>query len=111
MLLIKKSYNFSDIIECMASSDNVVRLGLTPKFKDVNLLLEMLDYTPQTIDDTKFKPYISGEDPNVCVYNPPVDDFSVNKIQVILSFIVHVSSSLPITLPYVTKNFGKKLVF
>ena len=31
-------------VEVMASSDNVVRAGLTPKFKDVPTLLEMLTY-------------------------------------------------------------------
>merc|ERR1712130_552751 len=31
-----------DINECMASSDNVVRAGFTPKFKDVDTLTEML---------------------------------------------------------------------
>ena len=33
-------------MELMASSDNVVRAGFTPKFKDVDTLVEMLDYSP-----------------------------------------------------------------
>lgn len=33
-----------DILECMACSDNVVRVGLTPKFRDVNTLVNMLTY-------------------------------------------------------------------
>jgi mannose-6-phosphate isomerase class I len=28
----------------MKNSDNVVRLGLTPKFKDVETLLKIIDY-------------------------------------------------------------------
>ncbi|KAJ1970695.1 Mannose-6-phosphate isomerase, partial [Dimargaris verticillata] len=38
------AYLSGDIIECMATSDNVVRAGLTPKFKDVEVLIEMLTY-------------------------------------------------------------------
>ncbi len=34
-----------DCVECMACSDNVVRAGLTPKFKDVPTLCDMLTYT------------------------------------------------------------------
>lgn len=32
------------IVECMASSDNVIRAGLTSKFRDVDTLIEMLKY-------------------------------------------------------------------
>merc|ERR1711972_1108779 len=38
------AYLSGDIVECMACSDNVVRGGLTPKFKDVEVLCEMLVY-------------------------------------------------------------------
>lgn len=38
------AYLSGDILECMACSDNVVRLGLTPKYRDVPTLLEMLTY-------------------------------------------------------------------
>lgn len=66
----------------MASSDNVVRAGLTPKFKDVDTLVEMLEYIPQTIEETKFRPVIDKNNSDITVYNPPVDDFTVRKIQV-----------------------------
>jgi len=39
------AYLSGDIIECMASSDNVVRAGFTPKFKDVDYLTKMLTYS------------------------------------------------------------------
>ena len=42
---VPHAYLEGDLVECMACSDNVVRAGLTPKFKDVSTLLEMLDYT------------------------------------------------------------------
>jgi len=66
----------------MASSDNVVRAGLTPKFKDIDTLINMLDYQSQNVEQVKFVPTIYEDDPCSMVYNPPVDDFSVKKIQV-----------------------------
>ncbi len=36
--------NATDIVETMASSDNVIRAGLTPKLRDVPNLLENLTY-------------------------------------------------------------------
>lgn len=38
------AYISGDLVEAMASSDNVVRGGLTPKFKDTKTLCEMLKY-------------------------------------------------------------------
>lgn len=40
------SYLQGDLLECMANSDNVVRAGLTSKFKDSSTLIEMLEYLP-----------------------------------------------------------------
>ena len=57
----------------MALSDNVIRCGLTPKFKDVDVLCDTLAY------DT-FKPEPkAGEDVggNTVRYKPPVEDFEV----------------------------------
>ena len=52
------AYISGDIVECMAQSDNVVRAGLTPKYRDINTLINMLTYEmghvqqliPQCID-------------------------------------------------------------
>ncbi|XP_038984698.1 mannose-6-phosphate isomerase 2-like isoform X2 [Phoenix dactylifera] len=38
------AYISGDCIECMATSDNVVRAGLTPKYRDVQTLCSMLTY-------------------------------------------------------------------
>jgi len=38
------AYLSGECIECMATSDNVVRAGLTPKFIDVPTLCSMLTY-------------------------------------------------------------------
>ncbi len=50
------AYVSGDIIECMASSDNVVRAGFTPKFKDVDTLVSMLTYNYAPIDEQKMEP-------------------------------------------------------
>ena len=44
---IPHAYLKGNIIECMANSDNVVRLGLTPKFCDARALAEILDFKTQ----------------------------------------------------------------
>eukprot|EP00951_Prasinocladus_malaysianus_P047542 scaffold650896_cov46-Prasinocladus_malaysianus.AAC.1 len=38
------AYLSGELVEIMATSDNVVRAGLTPKLKDVQVLLDMLTY-------------------------------------------------------------------
>lgn len=40
---IPHAYVKGNIIECMASSDNVVRVGLTNKYKDIKSLISILD--------------------------------------------------------------------
>ncbi|EHK39391.1 hypothetical protein TRIATDRAFT_156021 [Trichoderma atroviride IMI 206040] len=81
------AYVSGDIIECMAASDNVVRAGLTPKFKDVSTLVDMLTYNYAPIDEQKMNPteypyatlnrtaYSSGSE--VMLYDPPIEEFSV----------------------------------
>lgn len=81
------AYLSGDIIECMASSDNVVRAGFTPKFKDVDTLVNMLTYNYAPIDEQKLHPteypyatlnraaYSSGS--SIELYDPPIDEFSV----------------------------------
>ncbi|EFW99671.1 mannose-6-phosphate isomerase class 1 [Grosmannia clavigera kw1407] len=81
------AYISGDIVECMASSDNVVRAGFTPKFKDVPTLTSMLTYNYAPIDQQKMHPvdypyvalnraaYSSGSE---CIlYDPPIQEFSV----------------------------------
>jgi mannose-6-phosphate isomerase len=41
---IPHAYIEGNIIECMANSDNVIRAGLTPKFTDVENLLNLINY-------------------------------------------------------------------
>ncbi|KAJ8128758.1 hypothetical protein O1611_g4875 [Lasiodiplodia mahajangana] len=81
------AYVSGDIIECMAASDNVVRAGFTPKFKDVQNLVDMLTYDYAPIEEQKMTPreypfavlnrtaYSSQSE--VILYDPPIDEFSV----------------------------------
>ncbi|XP_054858590.1 mannose-6-phosphate isomerase [Eublepharis macularius] len=76
------AYLYGDCIECMACSDNTVRAGLTPKFIDVHTLCEMLNYTPAPSNSKLLIPTTSRMDPCVTIYDPPVPDFSVMKIEI-----------------------------
>ncbi|TKA74192.1 Mannose-6-phosphate isomerase [Friedmanniomyces simplex] len=81
------AYLSGDIIECMASSDNVVRAGFTPKFKDVSTLTSMLTYSYAPISEQKMAPsdyhfcklnsaaYSSNS--TASLYDPPTEEFSV----------------------------------
>lgn len=83
------AYISGDIIECMASSDNVVRAGFTPKFKDVNTLTSMLTYDYAPIEEQKLQPvdypfavlnavaYSSASE--AVLYDPPIEEFNVVK--------------------------------
>ncbi|XP_057579332.1 mannose-6-phosphate isomerase isoform X1 [Hippopotamus amphibius kiboko] len=75
------AYLKGDCVECMACSDNTVRAGLTPKFIDVPTLCEMLSYTPSPSQDRLFPPARSQEDPYLSIYDPPVPDFTVMKME------------------------------
>ncbi|KAL1297361.1 hypothetical protein AAFC00_004902 [Neodothiora populina] len=83
------AYLSGDIIECMASSDNVVRAGFTPKYKDVPTLTSMLTYSYAPISEQKMAPtdypyctlnttaYTSQS--TTTLYDPPIEEFSVVK--------------------------------
>ena len=56
-------------VQCMATSDNVVRAGLTPKWKDVDTLCDMLTYAdgaPHFVAPTQ-----PDNEPHVWRYTPP----------------------------------------
>lgn len=69
------AYVAGEIIECMACSDNVVRAGLTPKFKDVDNLVNMLTYTMGGPSIDVGEPEV--DDPRIVRYTPPVPEFEV----------------------------------
>ena len=83
------AYISGDIMECMASSDNVVRAGFTPKFKDVSTLTSMLTYNYAPIEQQKMEPTdypyavlnltAFKSNSSAMLYDPPIEEFSVVK--------------------------------
>ena len=73
---IPHAYLKGNIIECMANSDNVVRAGLTPKFKDVETLVDILTY------EMGPPPIIAGDAGAAeVVYPTPVPEFQVSRLR------------------------------
>lgn len=81
------AYLSGSCIECMASSDNVVRAGLTPKHRDVDVLCSMLTYNSfnglEDILTTPLSLKTSLNRPNAHLYKSPVPEFSVVRIELI----------------------------
>ncbi|XP_065579969.1 mannose-6-phosphate isomerase-like isoform X2 [Artemia franciscana] len=77
---VPHAYLYGDCIECMACSDNVVRAGLTPKFKDVEVLCEMLDYESKS--KGSYLVQWEREDLFTEVCKPPVPDFALARIKI-----------------------------
>lgn len=77
---IPHAYLKGTIVECMANSDNVVRAGLTPKFKDVDTLCDILTYECGA-------PVILSPDPDkpIAVYAAPVPEFSLTGMTMKMS--------------------------
>ncbi len=69
------AYIKGNIVECMANSDNVVRVGLTDKFTDPENLINVIDYTPASLS-------VLGNDPDVeeKIYQTPVSEFRVSRL-------------------------------
>ncbi|KAL4652103.1 hypothetical protein ACB092_01G208900 [Castanea dentata] len=69
------AYVSGECIECMATSDNVVRAGLTPKHRDVKTLCSMLTYKqgfPEILQGVPLNSYVRR-------YLPPFDEFEVDQ--------------------------------
>uniref|UniRef100_A0A914E7H7 mannose-6-phosphate isomerase n=1 Tax=Acrobeloides nanus TaxID=290746 RepID=A0A914E7H7_9BILA len=70
------AYLYGDCVECMACSDNTIRAGLTPKFKDVPTLVANLTYQMTAPPYFRPKEIALG----ITEYAPPVPEFTVQKI-------------------------------
>jgi mannose-6-phosphate isomerase len=70
-----------DVVECMAASDNVVRAGLTPKYKDISTLTSMLTYNTAPADEQKMKPSKFKNCHYSMLYDPPIEEFSVVRTE------------------------------
>ncbi len=71
---IPHAYLKGTIVECMANSDNVVRAGLTPKFKDVGTLCDILTY--ECGAPAILRPASDGR---ITEYAAPVPEFSLTR--------------------------------
>jgi len=94
------AYLKGTIVECMANSDNVVRAGLTTKFTDTPVLLDMLSYR-----DTPPHPLHGAPiTPEVRRYIPPTPDFQVELVRVGPDRTVTAASEGMISLLVVTRG-------
>mmetsp|Transcript_10808 Transcript_10808/g.21472 ORF Transcript_10808/g.21472 Transcript_10808/m.21472 type:complete len:405 (-) Transcript_10808:2270-3484(-) len=68
------AYLSGEIVECMATSDNVIRAGLTPKFKDTKILCDSLSYKQGNPDIVTASSYQEGK---LGLYRSGFDEFEV----------------------------------
>ena len=75
------AYLSGDCVEVMACSDNVIRAGLTPKFKDAATLIEMLTYNvsgaPAVVCGI---PAPAATAPFTLLYSCPVPEFALDAV-------------------------------
>lgn len=75
---IPHAYMTGDLVECMASSDNVVRAGLTEKFIDITTFIELVQYEPLTNPRLRA---LASTDGRITSFKPPVPDFKLTRIK------------------------------
>ena len=70
------AYIKGNIVECMANSDNVVRVGLTDKFTDPENLIDIIDYNPAPLS-------VLGNNPDLeeKIYQTPASEFCVSRLK------------------------------
>lgn len=73
---VPHAYIKGNIIECMANSDNVIRAGFTPKFKDIPSLIEMVKYNFSEINILK-----ADLKKDVIYYDTPAEEFQISRIR------------------------------
>ncbi|KAJ1500495.1 hypothetical protein HMI54_014948 [Coelomomyces lativittatus] len=78
------AYLYGDCVEVMATSDNVIRAGLTPKYKDVTTLLSMLNYTCRSSPDA-FLLQPERLSMSTLLYNPPIQEFTIHHHSILPS--------------------------
>lgn len=78
---VPHAYLEGNILECMANSDNVIRVGLTPKFKDAEALLEIVVTTPGTPDILDGNPTILPGGAVQAIYTSPAPEFQLQRWQ------------------------------
>jgi mannose-6-phosphate isomerase len=76
---VPHAYLEGNIVECMANSDNVVRVGLTPKHKDAKALLKIVDATPQAPEILTGQTLMQDGGTTVRIYKTPTDEFEIRR--------------------------------
>ncbi|KAF9651026.1 mannose-6-phosphate isomerase [Thelephora ganbajun] len=71
------AYVSGDIMECMATSDNVIRAGLTPKLRDIPNLVSSLTYEAADASKHVVKAAPFESCPHTRLFDPPIPEFSV----------------------------------
>lgn len=72
------AYVSGQLMEVMATSDNVVRAGLTPKLRDTQVLCSSLTYlqgSPSVLHGTQVTPCVK-------TYQPPFDEFQLSALTI-----------------------------
>lgn len=64
-------------VEVMASSDNVLRGGLTPKFVDVPELLRTIDFQPVAVPMLQAERTVMDQE----LFRPPFEEFQLQRIE------------------------------
>jgi mannose-6-phosphate isomerase len=74
---VPHAYLSGDFVECMANSDNVVRLGLTRKNCDIETLLSLIKYDGTEIAGALIKPSVKN---GIYSFAPPVAEFALDLV-------------------------------
>ncbi|KAK9901534.1 hypothetical protein WJX75_001100 [Coccomyxa subellipsoidea] len=78
---VPHAYVSGELVECMATSDNVIRAGLTPKLRDTSVLCDSLTYSqgpPEILEGSS----PSTSCPWTVTYSPPFDEFEVIRVRI-----------------------------
>ncbi|CAG9467104.1 unnamed protein product [Pedinophyceae sp. YPF-701] len=72
------AYVTGQLVECMATSDNVIRAGLTPKLRDTEVLCASLTY------GTGSPVVLRGDPVAPCrtLYRPPFEEFQIERVDI-----------------------------
>ena len=84
------AYLSGDLVECMCNSDNTVRGGLTPKFKDTEILYDMLPYQNMELERKAIqgKTLVETQSGSTVVeYKSGFSEFRLHKVEVKPSLI------------------------
>jgi len=77
---VPHAYLKGNIVECMASSDNVVRVGLTPKFRDAAALIKIVDTTPRIPKILDGNPTTLSSGVTTASYSVPAPEFEMARL-------------------------------